>query len=157
MPAKKKKIDINYKLVEIGIAEFFEFDYSIYGLQSDDVKTCELEYSVSYNVNPDTEIFGIRLSATFFKISEDENKYKLFGIVSDHLFKCFDFKDHFRTVSKDRVDIPHLFVEELLKTSFHGTRGMLYAQVNNPTYKKMLLPMADFSEIVQKLKENSEG
>jgi hypothetical protein len=153
----KEKKDINYKLGKTAIVDFFEYHYSRYGLTPENIKSCDLEYSLSYNVNADQESIGFKLSATFFKISEDDNKNELFGIVSEHVFKCYNLKDHFSATDEERIDVPNGFLEELLKAAFHGTRGMLYAQVNNPVYKNMFLPLPDFSEILQKLREQTEN
>ncbi len=147
----RKKADIRFKLDNVQLMEFFEHNYENYGLTPEDVKNGELQHSVGLNLDPEQENIHFKIRMTYSKTAPDTNKIKLLAIETEHIFKCPDFTNSFPSRTDDTIDIPPDFMVELLKIAFYGTRGMLFAQINNPEYKKIVFPLIDLSRILKNL------
>lgn len=142
----KKKIE--YGLFEIRILNFYETDPNILNIDSHEIQVnVEIQTGVNFDLKNELIIFTINA-----EYSQKDLNNKLFGIQTLYSFKCKNFRELFPATNDNTFKVPDRFMGVLFSIAFSGTRGILFAKLNDENYKKMYLPFVNTDKILQELK-----
>lgn len=151
--SEKKDKSIEFRIEEIKIINYFEKDFSEYGLKSTDIKngSCQVGLNIGFDSKKGT--ISIPVKATFYVKSNDKD-LEIFGIETVHVYKIKKFNKQFKEDENKQFDIPDHLLKSLIGTSVGGTRGMILASKKIPEYKKINLPLLNTSHLLGLFKKS---
>jgi len=143
---------ISYRIGSIRTNEFYEKDYTEYGIKEEELKGghCNIGFGLKVEAEKGRLIFPMKVD---FYVKGDE-KARLFGVQTVHSFIIKDFKKQIIQDKQGKYDLPDYLIERLLGIVLGGTRGILVASVTIPEYKKIILPLIDTKKLMIEMKKN---
>ena len=149
MKDKNKKIQLQFRLIEIKKLSYFENNLEDLDFKKKiDINKLPFQLGVLLSINDKAGIIEIILKVTYY-FNYNYKKYDLLGLNTSHKFEIKDFINTFHKNDKDEYFIPDQIMANLLGMSISGTRGMLAVLNTSQQYNKIIFPLINPIDVLK--------
>jgi len=148
---KKKKTQIQFKIVKIKKLSYYENNLQQLGLKEKKIKNSNVDYGASLSIDGKTGTVSFTTIAKFY-VEKQTKRFDLFGIEALHSFRIRNFSDVIPSLNSDEFKIPNDIMHLFLNISISGMRGMIALLNTKPEYCELVFPIVNTEKLLDDLK-----
>lgn len=148
---KKKKTQIQFKIIKIEKLSYYENDLQKLGLKEKKIKNSNVDYGASIIIEREPGIVSFTTIAKFY-VEKQTKRFDLFGIEVLHSFKIKNFNDVISSLNNSEFQIPNDIMHLFLNISISGMRGMIALLNTKTEYCELVFPIVNTEKLLEDLK-----